>query len=151
MTVKVVTDSTSDIPLEVAQKLGITIVPNYVNFGNDTFCEGIDITPEEFYQKLTENPIHPTTSAAPPIDFLKFYIELSQKTDNIISIHPSSKLSAIYNNALLAKKMAGEKTNCKIAVINSSLVVMAMGLLVISAARLAKEGKNLEEILELIQ
>ena len=146
MTVKIVTDSTADLPKEMVNELGISIIQNYVIFGDKISQESTEITSEEFYQRLVQNPVHPTTAAASPYDFERVYETLAEETNEIISIQASSKITSIYNNALMAKRLVEDEKKCKIIVIDSLWTVMAMGLLVISAARLAKEGKNLSEI-----
>ena len=79
MTVKVVTDSTSDIPPEVLKDLDITVVPIYVVFGNDTYRDRVDIKEEEFYSKLCQDSVHPTTSVPSPKDFADVYNRLARK------------------------------------------------------------------------
>ncbi|MEE8413378.1 MAG: DegV family protein [Dehalococcoidales bacterium] len=112
MTVKVVTDSTSDLPPRLAEELGITVVPVYVNFGDKVYRDRIDISEDEFYQKLQNDPVHPNTEPPTPQDFTAVYQKLSPDADGIISIHLSSKLSATFNSALLAKDLV--ETECPI-------------------------------------
>lgn len=83
MAVKIVTDSGSDISPELAQELGITVVPLYLYFGEEAYRDGVDITPDQFYHKLETSPIHPTTSAPSPGDFAEVYEKLAQETDGI--------------------------------------------------------------------
>ena len=105
MTIKIVTDSTADIPSALAKELGITVVPLYVRFGDETYRDRVDITEDEFYQRLMNDPIHPNTSQPTPQDFANVYRELSQQADGIVSIHISSKLSGTCNSALQAKEL----------------------------------------------
>jgi len=148
MTIRIVTDSVADIPKEVAEELEISVVPLYVHFGTESFRDNVDIEPDEFYRRLAEGPIHPTTSSGPIGDFLQIWQNLlDQGADKIISIHASKKLSAVYGTALQAQEMIGEKEKDKIEIIDSALGVMAMGFPVMIAARLAKQGKNTEQIL----
>jgi len=100
MTVKVVTDSCSDLSPEVAQELGITVVPVYLRFGEKAYRDGVDIVQDEFYRKLVESPIHPTTSQPSPADFADAYQKLSGETEGIISIQVTGKLSGTYESAL---------------------------------------------------
>jgi len=141
MTVKVVTDSGADIPEEIVKELEIETVPYLVQFGLNSFRDGIDIQAEEIYRLLKEG-VHLTTSAPFPKDFIEIY----QRYDEIISIHISSKLSRTYESALFAKTMVEKEKNCQIEVIDSQALVMGMGFLAILAAKLAKEGKQLQEI-----
>ena len=81
MTIKIVTDSTADIPSALTKELGITVVPLYVRFGDETYRDRIDITEDEFYQRLMNDPIHPNTSQPTPQDFANVYRELCQQAD----------------------------------------------------------------------
>ncbi|MFC2006677.1 DegV family protein [Chloroflexota bacterium] len=149
MTVKIITDSTSDITPQLAKELGITVVPAYIYFGENTYCDRVDISEDEFYQRLQSDPIHPTTEPPTPQDFSTVYQKLSQGADGIISIHISSKLSATFNSALRAKELV--ETDCPIEVVDSQLVTMGLGLLVIAANTLAQSGKGLPQIAEEIK
>jgi DegV family protein with EDD domain len=143
MTVKIVTDSTADLEPQLASKLGITVVPAYVHFGDRVYRDRVDISEDEFYQRLLHDPIHPSTEPATPQDFTDVYRKLSQEADGIISIHVSSKLSATCNSALRGKELA--ETECPIEVVDSQLVTMGLGLLVIAAASVAKPGSSLQQ------
>lgn len=145
MVVKIVTDSTSDIPPETARSLGIAIVPAYVRFGDKVYRDRVDITADEFFQKLVESNIPPATSAPSPGDFAETYHKLLQESDNILSIHVTSKLSAICNAALQGKEALGEQGR-HIEVIDSQSLSMGLGLITIAVARAAQEGKSLEEV-----
>ena len=148
MTVKVVTDSTSDIPAELVQELGITVVSTYVVFGNKSYRDRIDITEDELYEKLVHDTVHPTTSIPSPQDFADVYSRLANETDEIISIHVTSRESGVYNSALLGKELVGKK--CRIEVVDSQLVAMACGMLVIAAAKAARAGANLEQVADVV-
>ena len=106
MTVKVVTDSTADLPVQLAQELGITIVPVYVRFGKEVYRDGVDISCDEFYHRLIEGSVHPSTSQPTPADFADVYSKLSRETDEIVSIQITSKLSGTYNSALQGRELA---------------------------------------------
>lgn len=149
MTVRVVTDSTADIPDELAKELGITVVPIYVVFGDHTYRDRIDITEDEFYDRLVLNSVHPTTSVPAPKDFADVYNKLAEETDEILSIHLTSKASGTYNSALLARGLVDKE--CRIEVVDSLSVSMCLGLMVIEAAREARAGKSLEHIAERIR
>jgi len=149
MTVKVVTDSTCDIPAQLVQELGITVVPIYVVFGDKSYRDKIDIGEDEFYDKLINGPVHPTTSVPTPKDFADVYNKLAEKTDEIISIHLTSKESGTFNAALLGKQLVDNK-KCRIEVIDSLSVSLGLGILVIEAAREARAGASLEKLTELM-
>jgi DegV family protein with EDD domain len=144
MTVKIVTDSCADIPPQLAKELGITVVPVYLRFGEEVFRDVVDISQDEFYRRLMQGPIHPNTTAPAPQDFIDVYKELGKKADGILSIHVSSKLSGTYNSAILGKKAVGNI--CPIEIIDSEVVTMGLGQLVIAANKMAKSGMSLQEI-----
>lgn len=149
MSVKVVTDSVSDIPPEVARELGITVIPLYVLFGKESYRDGVDITTDEFYHKLMSNPSLPTTSTPTPEELIEVYNKLAKETDEIISIHLSTKYSATYGMALQAKRLV--KEGCQIEVIDSLSATMGEGLLVIEAAKASQRGESLEQIVALVK
>ena len=143
---KIVTDSTSDIPRDIAKDLGITIVPCYVRFGEEEYRDGIDLKIKDFYPKLISSKIHPNTAQPSPGDFVDVYNRLSKSTDRIVSIHISSKLSGVYNSALQAKKLVNSK--CQIEVVDSLFNSVGLALIVIAAAKLAKSGATAQSVLE---
>lgn len=149
MTVKIVTDSTSDLSPQVARELGITVVPVYVRFGERVYRDGVDISEDEFYQKLVESPIHPATSQPSPADFADVYKKLSREADEIVSIQVTSKLSGTYNSALQGRELV--KTGCRIEVVDSLSVTMGLGLIAMAAARLAEAGESLPVVMEEIR
>ena len=146
MTVKIVTDSTSDLPPGLVQELDITVVPAYVGFGGKTYRDGIDISQDEVYHKMVTENIPATTSQPPPADFANVYKELLRETDEIVSIQATSKLSGLYNSALLGKEMVSGGS--RIEVVDSLSVSMGLGLLTLAAARLAKAGEGLPRIVD---
>lgn len=146
MTVKIITDSTADLPAKLAQELGITVVPVYLRFGEKVYRDGVDISHDEFYQRLVESPIHPSTSQPTPADFADVYSKLSKETDEVVSIHVSSKVSGTYNSALQGRELVEVRGH--IEVVDSVSVSMGLGLIAMAAARLAEAGKSLHEVLE---
>lgn len=144
--IRIVTDSTSDIPKEVARDLNITIVPTYIQFGGETFRDGVDIDADEFYRRLTTSTHHPITSQPSPGDFAEVYKSLADGSEGIISIHISSKLSGTHQSALLAKQMMGQKL--PVEVIDSQYNSMGLGLISMAAARVANAGGKLQDVLE---
>ena len=144
MTIKIVTDSTADIPVELAEKLGITVVPEYLRFGDKVFKDRVDISEDEFYKRLVNDPIHPSTAQPSPDDFANIYKEVAKKADGIVSIHLSGKLSGTYNAAVSGKVTAVVK--CPIEVIDSRVVTMGLGELAIAANEMAEAGKSIPEI-----
>lgn len=149
MTVKIVSDSLSDITSDVAQGLGITIVPLTVLFGHEAYLDRVTITTDEFYDRLIHGSIWPTTTQPTPRAFADVYDKLAQETDEILVITLSSKLSGTYQSALGAKSLVNKK--CRIEVIDSSTVAMGLGLLVITAARVAQSGAKLDEVVNFVR
>jgi len=149
MTVKIVTDSTSDLSPQVAQELGITVVPAYVRFGEKVYRDGVDISQDELYQKLVVSPIHPATSQPSPSDFADVYCKLAKETDEIVSIQVTSKLSGTYNSALQGRELV--TGSCRIEVVDSLSTSMGLGLIAMAAARLAEAGESLPAVMEEIR
>lgn len=146
MTVKVVTDSGSDLPPEVAKALGITVVPVYIYFGGEAYRDGVDISPDELYKRLVEGPAYPTTTQPMPVDFANAYKELSEVADGIVSIQLPAKVSGTWNAALQGKEMA--KLKCPIEVVDSLAVSMGLGLIAMAAAKVAQAGGTMAQVLE---
>ena len=147
MVVRVVTDSTSDLPPQVADELAITVVPAQVQFGTEIYRDGVDLSFSEFYRKLEEGPILPKTSPPSPGDFTAVYQRLSQEADAIVSVHVAAKLSATCD----AARLAAAGTECPVCVVDSQSASMACGLLAIIAAKAAKQGASMEEVEELVK
>jgi DegV family protein with EDD domain len=93
MTIKIVTDSSSDIPLKLREELGISVVPLYVRYGNETFKDGVTISNDEFYRRLVAGEVFPNTIQPSPMDFKQTFEELIKDADGIVSIHLSDKFS----------------------------------------------------------
>jgi DegV family protein with EDD domain len=146
MAIKIVTDSTADLPSQIAQELGITVVPIYVRFGEEVYRDRVNISEDEFYQRLELTTVHPSTVQPGPQDFLEVYRKLSSEADSIVSIHISGKLSGTCNSALMAKEMM--ETGCPIEVVDSQTVTMGLGLIAMVAANMANAGESMDKILE---
>jgi DegV family protein with EDD domain len=129
--------------------LGIAVVPIYVVFGDKSYRDKLDIGDDEFYEKLIHGPVHPSTSIPTPKDFADVYNRLAKETDEIISIHITSRESGTYNAALLAKELVTRK--CRIEVVDSLSMSMALGLLVAEAGRQAKAGASLDKVTEFVR
>ena len=145
MTIKIVTDSTCDLPEAVIKELGITVIPLYINIGNEGFLDGIDITRQEFYSNLAGYPFHPTTGTPGTAAFFKAFDDLvDQGADGIISIHISESLSATVD---VARTAAKEYQKIPVTVRDSGQLSTGTGFQVEMAARMANEGKSLDQIL----
>ncbi len=145
MTVKIVTDSVADLPSQVVQELGITVVPLYVRFGTEVYRDGVDLTAEQFYDRLVHSQILPVTSVPSPGAFAEAYDKLAQETDEILVITLTSKLSGTYEVAL--QSIGLMKRKCRVEVVDSKWAVMAQGFITMAAARAAQAGANLDEVL----
>jgi DegV family protein with EDD domain len=143
--VKIVTDSSSDLTMDLIEEFDITVVPLFARFGNEIFRERIDITDEQFYDKLINSSELPVTIQPNPQDFVDVYQNVTKDADAVVSIHISGKLSGTLNSAYQAKDIVGG--SCPIELIDSEVVTVALGLVVMAAARVAKQGGNLQEVL----
>jgi DegV family protein with EDD domain len=148
MAVRIVTDSTSDIPLAQAEALDITIVPLTVFFGDEAYLDGVELDNEGFYRKLQASKDLPRTSQPSPTKFQEAYIHLiNEGADAILSIHLSSKLSGTYQSACTARdSLPDDVKRIPIDIIDSQLVSVGMSHAIIRAAQEAREGHSLEEI-----
>jgi DegV family protein with EDD domain len=149
MPVKIVTDTTSDLKPHIAGPLGITVVPLYINFGTESYVDGVNLTTEEFYQKLASSKTLPTTAVPGPPSFAQVYDKLAQETDEIVVISLASKLSSVYQMESQAIGMM--KRKCRIELIDSQAGCMALGLIAIAAAKAANAGAKIDDVVRLTQ
>jgi DegV family protein with EDD domain len=146
--IAIVTDSTADIPVELVKKNNITVVPLYLNFEDASYIDdGVDITSQQFYEKLRNVKVLPKTAQPTPSDFMKAYKNVLENNESIMSIHISKKMSGTIDSAEIAKKELAGKD---ITIIDSELVHIPLGIVVLKAAELAEKGKTKEEIIEAI-
>ena len=145
-TVAIVTDSVADLPTRVAEEFGITVVPLLVRFGTDVYRDGLDLNPDQFYEKLRTTKILPVTSVPSPATFVDAYDKLAEKTDAIVVISLTSKLSGTYQVAL--QSIGFMKKQCRVEVVDSQWAVMAQGFIAIAAAKAAKAGAGIDEVLD---
>jgi DegV family protein with EDD domain len=144
--VAIVTDSVADLPPQVAEEFGITVVPLVVRFGTELYRDGLDLDPDQFYGKLKTSRALPATSVPPPAAFADAYNRLAEKTNEIAVICLTSKLSATYQVALQAVGLLNRR--CRIEVLDSQWAVMAQGFIAMAAARAARTGASLDEVLD---
>ena len=137
--VAIVTDSTADLPLDLAGSRGITVVPLTLNFDGQSLLDGVDIRPDEFYRRLHSVTTHPTTSQPSPGRFADVYKSLLADHDSVVSIHISQKLSGTFESARQAADMTDAS---RVRVIDSELVSMSLGLLTLAASSLAATGQD---------
>jgi DegV family protein with EDD domain len=144
MAVKIVTDSTSDIPEAIAEQLGVTVVPLYVFFGEEALKDRVEITREAFFARLTSGKDeHPHTSQPSVEDFVAVYKELTDQGHEVVSVHVSDKMSGTMNSARLAQ---AELPDAKITLVDTGLAALALGLVVKFAAEAAAAGKSADEV-----
>ncbi|NBI29600.1 DegV family protein [Chengkuizengella marina] len=148
--IRFVTDSTSDIPLEIREKYNIEMVPLKVHFGQKVFLDAITIQSKEFYEKLAVSNVLPTTSQPSPVDFLNVYKKIYEEDPNctIISIHLSSAMSGTYQSAVLAKSLLDEGVDLHI--VDARSASYGIGVLMVEAVKAYENGKNKDEILEIV-
>jgi DegV family protein with EDD domain len=148
MTIRIVSDSTCDLPQAIIEKLGILVVPLYINIGQESFQDGVEISRKEFYTNLPGYASHPTT-ATPSVDVLnKTYQKMMDDgATEILSIHISVSLSATVD---IARTAAAEFLSVPVTVWDSHQLSLGTGFQVETAARMAREGKSMMEILEVL-
>ena len=145
MTIRIVTDSTCDLPTEIIQQYGIRVVPLHIHAGKEQFLDGIDITREEFYRRLPDFETHPTTAVPSPNKFRALFDLLAEQgATQVLSIHVSETLSAIVN---VARTAASETTSTLVHVLDSRQLSLGTGFLVETAAKMAAAGSSLQDIL----
>ena len=145
MAVRIVTDSTCDLPSDIIRELNITVMPNYLLFGTESYRDGVDINTDEFYQKLLHESLYPTTSQPTPQDFRLAFNNLAEAgADGIVCIHISPRLSGTINSAEQARK--NTPLTIPVEIIDSQTLSFGLGLITCEAARLAKDGQGIAEI-----
>ena len=146
MTIGIVTDSTCDLPQDVIQDLGITVIPLYINIGDKGFLDGEELSRQDFYNNLPNYDIHPTTGTPGMDAFIQAFTSLSnQGASQILSIHISENLSATVD---VARSAAKEFQKVPVTVGDSGQLSLGTGFQVELAAKLAKEGKSMDFILD---
>ena len=146
MTVRVVTDSASDLPPDLARELDIIVVPATVRFGTEVFKDGVELQTEEFFERLLTGPDYPTTSQPTVGDFMETYRSLAEGADGIVSVHVSGKLSGTLNSARQGAEQAD--LDCPVEALDSRQASMATGLVAVACARAAQSGASMSEITE---
>ncbi len=146
--IKIVTDSTCSLPPDLIERYGITIVPYSIQFATESYRDGIDIDVEGFHQKLSSEGTMPKTAIPSPGEFAEAYRSIAAPGDSIISIHAGKKVSGICGSAELA---SADLPDLDIAVVDSNIVSMPLGFMVLEAAKAAEAGKSKDEILALVE
>ena len=147
MAIKILTDSASDITQKEAESLGITVIPLVVNFGEESFRDGVDLDHNGFYSKLIETDEFPKTSQVPPYEFEEYYKKLTENGDEVLCITLSSKLSGCFQSANIAAEDFGDK----VRVVDSLNVTIGQRILIEMALDLINKGRSIDEIVEKIE
>ncbi len=149
MNIRIVTDSTCDLPEEIVNQQAITVIPLYINVGNDSYLDGVNLTRTEFYTQLPGYSPAPKTATPSTEAFIQVYNRLADEgAQAILSIHISETLSATVNSARIA---AEQFTRIPVTVLDSSQLSLGTGFLVEKAAQMAGLGKTMDEILSALQ
>jgi DegV family protein with EDD domain len=149
MTIRIVTDSTCDLPQDVIEEFGITVVPLYINIDDRGYLDGVDLTREQFYQQLPDRDPPPTTATPSSESFIQTYKRLAREgASEILSIHISVSLSATVDVARAAAEQVG---SIPVTVFDSRQLSLGTGFLVERAAISASNGKSMQEILEILE
>ena len=146
MSVRIIVDSASDITLDRAAALEVDVIPLKTIFGGEEYLDGVTISHKEFYEKLIESDVHPTTSQIPPYEFEERFAEAKEAGDTVLCITLSSKLSGTYQSA----NIAAEDYEDMVTIVDSENVAIGEHLLVELAVKLRGEGKSAKEIAEVL-
>lgn len=153
MTIKIVTDSTCDLPESIIDKLDIKVIPLYINIGNKGFLDGVDISRKEFYENLPNYSPYPTTSAPSTLTYKQIYQQLiDQGANQILSIHISESLSGTINIAKKAAQEFNHELQKELVIVrDGGQLSLGTGFQVELAAKMALEGKTIQEIIDALE
>ena len=147
MSVRIIIDSASDITLEKAKELNLDFLPLKTIFGEEEFLDGVNLKHSEFYEKLIESDVHPTTSQISPYDYEEVFEQVKEAGDTAVCITISSKLSGCYQSA----NIAAEDYEDIVSIVDSENVAVGEQLLIYLAVKLREEGKSAGEIAEVLE
>ena len=143
MTIRIVTDSACDLPPEIIQQYDIEVIPLYINVGNKSYLDGIEMNHQQFYSSLETFPHHPQTAAPGPDKFAATYRRIAKKKkDEILSIHVAGSLSAVVSSA----QKGAALSEANVTVHDSGQLSLGAGLQIITAAKAAAAGASINEI-----
>lgn len=148
-TVRIVTDTTAVLPPEYILAKRLEVAPQVIIFGEESFMENVEISPEEFIYRLKTSPHLPKTAAPPPGEFIKAYRRLLAEADTIISIHPSADVSGTVRSAQIAKEQ--EFPGADIRIIDTRVVGGCLGSMVMAAVAWAESGLDADEIIRRLE
>jgi DegV family protein with EDD domain len=146
--VAVVTDSTAYIPKDLCQKYNIRVAPQILLWGEQTYYDGVDIQPSEFYERLKTAKVMPSTSQVTPSTFHQIFSELTQEGMDVLAVLIAEPLSGTIASAVQAREML---PGARIEIVDSWSTAMAMGFQVLAVAKIAQQGASLQECRELAE
>ncbi len=152
MTVRIVTDSTADLPAEIVEAYGITLMPLYINIGDKSYLNGVDLSRQAFYDGLPGYQVAPTTAAPPPDRFRETYEQLlAEGATGVLSIHISATLSSTMNAATLGvEALIADSPQAPVKVLDSRQLSLGTGFAVETAAKAAQNGLGMDEIIDIV-
>ena len=151
MAIRIVTDSSADLPPQLAERWNITVVPCYVVIDDYSYRDGIDISSEDFYRRLLSDLTLPTTAQPTVADFESVYRDLLDQGHQVVSIHISGKLSGTLNSARQARTALGNSDASRIEIVDSQLASICLGLVVIAAAQRADDYDSHQQVADQIR
>jgi len=150
MKIAFVTDSTAYIPADLVRKYEITVTPQILIWGDQTFQDGVDIQPDEFYNRLKTAKVMPSTSQVSVVTMQKTFQELVDKGLDVLGVFISAKLSGTMQSAIQGREALGSAAG-KVTIVDSNSTAMAMGFQVLSAARAAEQGAGMADCKQLVE
>ncbi len=141
--IAIITDSTANLPVESIKRYNIQTIPLKIQWGNETFLDGVDMTPDEFYTRLSHNKTLPTTSQPSSQDFLRAFEKLADQCDGIVATLISSGISGTVASAQAA---ARQFNRVPVEIIDTHITSMGQVLIILAAGRAAEQGKSLQEV-----
>ncbi len=150
MTIAFVTDSTAYIPADLVKQYAISVAPQVLIWGDQTFRDGVDIQPDEFYSRLKTAKVMPTTSQVPVVTMQEIFQGLVEKGFEVLGTFISARLSGTMQSCIQAREALGAAAG-KVTLVDSDTTAMAMGYMVLTAARAAQQGASLQECRQLIE
>jgi DegV family protein with EDD domain len=150
MKIAFVTDSTAYIPADLVRKYEITVTPQILIWGDQTFQDGVDIQPVEFYNRLKTAKVMPSTSQVSVVTMQKTFQELVDKGLDVLGVFISAKLSGTMQSAIQGREALGSAAG-KVTIVDSNSTAMAMGFQVLSAARAAEQGAGMADCKQLVE
>ncbi len=146
--IRIVTDSTCDLPAELAQRWNISVAPCYINFGTQSFLDKVELTRDAFYQRLAAKAEHPTTAAPPAGHFAQTYRSVLKEATGLVSIHPPDHFTALRQSAINGWDLV-ESTIPYLA-LDAGQLSIGLGWIVVRAAQAAAAGESMEQIRDLV-